>query len=147
MNVRFEMLSANQLIHKKGLDPNGRAQRFHTMNISRRIGKYMPHLTGTLETKLKRLRSDTEIEITGPYAIYQYFGKKMVNSKTGKGPANIPGVGFRYPKGTILKTTEIPLEYTKTFNAQAGPFWDKRLKAAEGDAIAADLQRFIDRGR
>ena len=145
MRIRCSMLPATQIIRRKGLDKDGHVQRYHTMNVNRRIGKYMPHQTGILETKLKHIRSDTEIEVYGPYARYQYHGKKMVNSRTGKGPANIPGVGFRYRKGTTLKVTNTPLQYTKTFNARAGPYWDKRLKAAEGRAMSADLQRYIDR--
>lgn len=45
------------------------------------------------------------------YARYVYFGKKMVNEKTGKGPAMIYDeygneVGLRYPKGAKLKATD-----------------------------------------
>lgn len=145
MKVKIEMPTAERLIRRLGLDKQGDVQKFHTANINRRIGKYMPHLSGVLETKLKRIRSATEIEVLGPYAGYQFHGKVMVNAKTGKGPANIPGVGLRYKKGTILKVTDRPLEYTKTHNPKAGPRWDRALVAAEGKAIEADLQRYIDR--
>ena len=147
MNVKVDIPSADQLIRRLGLDEDGDVQRFHTANINRRIGKYMPHLTGALETKLKHIRSNTEIEVLGPYAGYQYHGKVMVNEKTGKGPALIPGVGLRYKKGTILKVTDRPLEYTKTHNEQAGAYWDRALVAAEGDAITADLEEYIKRRR
>lgn len=120
--------TASQLIRKKGLGKNGRVQMFHTANVSRRIGKYMPHLTGALETKLKHIRSGTEIEVLGPYAKYQYHGKVMVG---------------RPPKIVTNK----PLEYTKDFNRRAGPYWDKALIAAEGKAMTADLQRYINRRR
>lgn len=147
MKIKVDIPSAGKLIQKLGIDETGDAQRFHTMNISRRIGKYMPHLTGALETKLKRISSPTEIAVLGPYAKYQYYGKKMVNAETGKGPALIPGVGYRYRKGTILKATDKNLEYTTTFNENAGPYWDRALMAAEGDAIREDLQRYINRRR
>lgn len=126
MNVKLNLPSAAKLVQKKGLDKNGHVQMFHTMNVNRRIGKYMPHLTGTLETKLKHVRSGTEIEILGPYAKYQYYGKVMAGS-----PPKV--------------VTDKPLEYTTDFNPQAGPFWDRALKAAEGKAITEDLQRYIDR--
>lgn len=105
----------------------------------------MPHLTGTLETKSKYVHSDTEIVVHSPSAVYQYIGKVMVDSQTGKGPAYIPGVGYRFRKGATLKATERDLEYTKDFNPQAGPYWDKRLVAAEGDAIAEDLKNYVVR--
>ncbi len=147
MNVKVDIPSTDQLIRKIGLDERGAVQRFLTADINRRIGKYMPHLTGVMETKLKYISSDTEITVSAPYARYQYYGKVMVDAKTGKGPANIPGVGLRYKKGTILKATDRPLNYTKTHNPQAGPYWDRALVAAEGDALAANLQAYIDRRR
>ena len=36
---------------------------------------------------------------------YLFYGKVMVNSKTGKGPALIPGVGYRFPKDSTLMPT------------------------------------------
>lgn len=145
VTVKVSMKPVEQIVREHGLDQNGDAQKFHTMNVNRRIGRYMPHLTGTLETKLKYIKSNTEIEILGPYAGYQYYGRVMVNAKTGKGPVLIPGVGFRYKKGTILKVTDRPLDYTDTFNPMAGPYWDRALVAAEGDKLRQDLQNYINR--
>ena len=144
MKVKLDMPSAEKLIQRKGFDRDGHVQKFHTANVNRRIGKYMPHLTGALETKLKIVRG-TQIVVLGPYAKYQYHGKVMVDAKTGKGPMNIPGVGLRYKKGTILKETDRPLDYDTTYHKDAGPFWDRALMAAEGKAMTSDLQRYIDR--
>ena len=146
MKVKLDIPSAAELIKRKGLGPDGHVQRFHTANVNRRIGKYMPHLTGDLETKLKFTHGN-HIVVLGPYAKYQYYGKVMVDSVTGKGPANIPDVGYRFRKGATLALTDRNLEYTKTFNPQAGPFWDRALVAAEGDALVADIQRYMERGR
>lgn len=146
MRVEIKLPSVSALIRAKGLDKAGRVQMFVTMEVNRRIGKYMPHLTGVLETKLKHIRSSTEIEILGPYAKYQYYGKVMVNSKSGKGPALIPGVGYRYPRGSVLQVTNRPLQYTTTFNPRAGPYWDRAMIAAEGKALIEDIQRFIENG-
>lgn len=145
MKLTVELATGEQVIRRLGLHAEGDAQKFHTANVNRRIGKYMPHVSGVLESKLKHILSNTEIEVLGPYAKYQYYGKRMVNAKTGKGPANIPGVGLRYKKGTILKATDKPLEYTTTHNPKAGAYWDRALMAAEGDALAADLQNYLNR--
>lgn len=123
--VTVKMNPVSRILKEKGLTPGGDVQRFHTNNVNRRIGKYMPHLSGTLETKSKHIKSDTEIEVLGPYAVYQYFGKAM----EGKPP---------------MVATDRDLNYTKTFNPQAGPFWDRRLVAAEGKAMQADVQRHVD---
>lgn len=124
--VKVTMKPVSAIVTRLGLGKDGDVQRFHTNNVNRRIGKYMPHRSGALETKLKHIASDTEIEVIGPYAKYQYYGKAM------EGPP---------PK----KVTDRDLNYTKTFNPLAGPFWDRHLSASEGKAMAADLQRHVDR--
>ena len=126
MKITVKMHPTPQIIRDKGMDKYGRVQMFHTMNINRRIGKYMPHLTGTLETKLKRVQDSTHILVEGPYARYQYYGKVMV------GP----------PPKTV---TDKDLTYTKTFNPLAGPFWDRRLYAAESEQIARETSNYLRR--
>lgn len=125
--VKLNLPSANAIIRSRGLDENGRAQLFHTNNVNSRIGKYMPHLTGALETKLKHVRSGTEIRIQGPYAKYQFYGMAMAG-----------------PPPKVL--TGKPLVYTKDFNPMAGPHWDRALVAAEGGALTTDLQNFLNGG-
>lgn len=141
--IRVEMKPINTILTRLGVDKNGDVQKQATRIINRRITRYMPYRTGVLATKLKFTAGSSEIVVLGPYARYQYYGKVMVNSKTGKGPALIPGVGYRYKKGTILKATNRELQYDKTKNPQAGPFWDRRLIANEGDAILAEIQEYI----
>lgn len=144
--AELKMKSVQQVLQDKGLDPGGDVQMFHTQNVLRRIIKYMPYKTGmtikvtVAQTDIRKPRIITNT----PYAQYLYRGKRMVNSKTEKGPGYIEGVGYRYRKGTTLKATKDPLHYNKSKNPLAGPYWDRRLKAAEGKAMAADLQRYID---
>lgn len=147
MKVKMYLPSARKLVQSKGLSKDGNVQAFHTRNVLRRIKRYMPFRTGATY-KITMAHTDIrkpEIVTDVPYARYLYSGKAMVNSKTGKGPALIPGVGFRYRKGTILKVTGRNLKYTTTKNPDAGPFWDRTLIAKEGAAMTADLQRYIDR--
>lgn len=147
MKVKMYLPSARKLVQSKGLSKDGNVQAFHTRNVLRRIKRYMPFRTGATY-KITVAQTDIrkpEIVTDVPYARYLYFGKAMVNAKTGKGPALIPGVGFRYRKWTILKATGRDLKYTTTKNPDAGPFWDRTLIAREGSAITADLQRYIDR--
>lgn len=147
LKVKIDIPSANQLIRDLGIDPSGAVQMFHTMNVLKRLKRYMPFRTG-MTYKIAVAQTDIrkpEIVIDTPGARYAYEGKKMVNAKTGKGPGVIPGVGPRYRKGTILKATEENLVYTKTKNPLAGPHYDRTLAAQEGDAMAEDLRRFIER--
>lgn len=129
MKVRVEINPVSQVAARLGLDPGGKAQRFHTNNVMRRIQKFMPFRTGAT-IKLMIARTDInnpEIVLEVPYAKYLYYGKVM------EGAA---------PK----KVTDIPLQYTKTKNPDAGPYWDRKLAAEEGDVIAQELEAFIRNG-
>ena len=112
--VKVEMQPIQQILKNHGLDSNGRVQLYVTNMISRRMTRY------------------------------QYYGKVMVNSATGKGPAYIPNVGYRYRKGTVLRVTDRDLEYDKTKNPDAGPFWDRALLAKEKSQMIQEVQRYID---
>lgn len=146
--VYLEMNPVHQILKDKGLDPGGDAQKFHTANVLRRIKRYMPFDSGmTYKVTVAQTDISKPYIITNtPYAKYLFYGKKMVNAKTGKGPRMIPGIGPRYKKGTVLKATSEDLEYSKK-NPAAGPRWDRALVAAEGKAMAADLQRYLKRRR
>lgn len=143
--IKVEMKPVDTILTRIGVDKNGDVQMQVTRIINNRITKYMPFRTGALATKLKRIKSPTEIEVAAPYALYMYYGKVMVNSKTGKGPAFIPGVGYRYRKGTVLKATERDLNYDLTKHSKAGPFWDRRMMASEAAQIAHDIQMYVNR--
>lgn len=126
MRVKLEMKGAEQILREQGLGKGGDVQRFLTSEVNRRLGKYMPHRSGALETKLKYIRSDTEIEVLGPYAKYQYYGKAM----EGQPPKVV---------------TSRDLEYTKDFNPLAGPRWEKRMMAAEGEQLLRELKAYLAR--
>lgn len=97
---------------------------------------YMPLQTGIFQN-LTRMRSaalagsGTVCAATTVYGRYLYYGKKMKNSETGKGPRPIRLAGgeliFRWPKGARLVPTNEPLKYS---NKQAVPQW---YEAAEKD--------------
>ena len=145
MKIKVTMKSTNEIIRSKGLHESGDVQKFHTNNVLKRIKKFMPYESGDLY-KLTVAQTDIskpEIRTIAPQAQYLWRGKKMVNAKTGKGPAMIPGVGPRYKLGTTLKATSTPLNYTHTKNPQAGPKWDRTLVAAEGPVMVAELQQYI----
>lgn len=147
--MKIEMKPTSQIIESHGLGKHGEVQSFFTATFMRRMQRYMPYLTGTT---IKMMIAQTDISsgrivVQEPQARYLYYGKIMVNAKTGKGPMNIPGVGPRYKKGTMLKATDRDLNYTKTKNPLAGPFWDKRTWAAEGDVITRELQNYVNRSK
>ena len=125
--VKVEMKPVGVILARLGIDKNGRVQRFLTETVNRRITRYMPFRTGVLATKLKFVSSPTEITVNGPYARYQYYGKVMV----GKPPKQV---------------TDTDLVYDKTKHPNAGPFWDRRMMAAEKDVILREVGACIKRG-
>lgn len=140
------MKDANQIIRDKGLDPGGDAQAFHTMNVLRRIKKFMPFLSGALY-KMTQIQTDIrkpEIVTDAPQAEFLFSGKVMIDPKI-NAAGFMTSEGWRSPKGGTKVVTSRDLEYTKTKNPAAGPYWDRALSAAEGAALAADLQRFMNR--
>lgn len=142
--IKTEMQPIAQILKNHGLDSNGRVQLYVTNMVNRRLTRYMPFRSGALATKLKYVASPTEIVVNAPYARYQYYGKVMVNAATGKGPALIPDVGYRFPKGSKLMATGRDLEYDRTKNPEAGPFWDRRLMAKEKEQMVREVQNYID---
>ena len=148
MKVKVILKPANEVVARLGLGPGGKAQQFHTNNVMRRMTKYMPYRTGaTIKTMVAQTDiRKPEIVLRVPYARYLYYGVKMVDTKTGKGPAYIKDVGFRYSRGAMLRKTNVPLSYSTTKNAKAGPFWDRRLATAEGDTLAHELEEYLKRG-
>ena len=134
----LEMNSTRQIIRDKGLDEHGDVQAFHTRNVLRRILRYMPYQSGmniTLTVAQTDVRRPLIITDT-PSARFLYNGKLMVSDVTGSAWAR---------KGETKHVVNTPLGYTKTKNPNAGPHWDRAVTAAEGKAMTADLQQYIDR--
>lgn len=136
----LEMHSTRQIMRDKGLDENGDVQTYHTRNVLRRIVRYMPYQSG-MTIKITVAQTDVRrplIVTDTPSARFLFNGKLMVSDVTGSPWAR---------KGETKHVVNTPLNYTKTKNPRAGPHWDRAVSAAEGKALAADLQRYINRKR
>lgn len=142
--IRVEMKPVNTIVARLGVNKTGDVQRFVTESINRRMTRYMPFRSGVMATKDKHIKSPTEIEVVSKYAKYQYYGELMVDHITGS--AWSPKYGWKVRTG-------IPLNYHRpgiggengTGNPLACSYYDRALMAAEGDAIAAETQAYINR--
>ena len=146
MKVKLHLPSAAQIVRSKGLAADGAVQMFHTQNVLRRIKKFMPFRSGAMY-KITVAQTDIrkpEIVTETPGARYLFRGKVMVDPKLGVAGFMTPE-GWRSRKGCFKVLTNRDLQFFKGKNPQAGPRWDKALSANEGKAMAADLQRFIDK--
>lgn len=149
MNVKIDINPTPMILKAHGLDKNGAVQKFHTQNVLRRIQRYMPYRSGMM---IKRMIAATDINkplivIPGSEVRVMYHGKLMVDPVTGAA-GFLTKYGWRSRPGIPKVLSSRDINYTKTKNTLAGPYWDKRLLAAERDAMVADLERYIKtRGR
>ena len=122
------------------MSKDGDVQRFHTANVLRRIIKYIPYRTGetikvtVAQTNINKPQIVTDV----PYARFLYYGVVMVGINSGSAYAR---------RGEPKRVTNRPITYTKIKNPHAGPYWDRALIAAEGAAMIADLQRYVETRR
>lgn len=146
MTATLEMNAVNAIIRAKGLDKAGDVQQFHTANVLRRIKRYMPFVTGATYkiTVIQTVISKPEIVTDVPYGKYLFYGKVMIDPKINAAGFMTPE-GWRSRKGSVKVPTTRNLKYNRTKNPQAGPRWDRTLSAAEGKAMAEDIQRYIKR--
>lgn len=142
MKVKIH-IDPDAILLAHGLNDGGDAQRFFTENVNKRITKYMPYRSGALSSKLKRVTSPSEITISAPYARYQYYGKVMIDPAINAAGFLTKDGTWRSRKGAVKVLTDRDLTYDTTKNGEAGPFWDRRMMAAEGDALLNDLKGYI----
>lgn len=142
----LQMKAVNEIIRAKGVDTAGDVQQSHTANVLRRIKRYIPFVSGATYkiTAIQTVISKPEIVTDTPYAKYLFYGKKMIDPQINASGFLTPE-GWRSRRGSVKVLTNENLNYNRTKNHAAGPRWDRSLSAAEGKAMAADLQRYINR--
>lgn len=108
------------------------AEKILAVQVEKDTRKYVPALTGSL---MQRTRVEGNLVIyPAPYSRMLYYGKKMVDSQTGKGARMIPtGSGeviFRYRKGATLVPSAQDLVFNRSVNPMAQARWCEVSKSA-----------------
>ena len=109
---------------------SGRATKLETVlayQILKDTRPYVPALTMSLNQRSRVVGN--LIVYPGPYARYLYYGHRMVNALTGRGPMKIPDVGYRWPRGAHLRPTAEPLHYNTSVHKDATAHWLEVSKA------------------
>lgn len=108
-----------------------RAEHAVAVEAAKDTEPYVPMLTGSFKNRTQV--RDNLIIYPGPSARYLYYGKVMVNAKTGKGPGHfVDKKGnevLRFPKGSKLKATDRDLVFTTTYHPDAQSHWFEVSKA------------------
>lgn len=148
MNVVIRMNPVEQIIKDHGLSEGGHMQRFWTANVLRRIQRYMPYRSNELikETIAQTDISKHVIVTDAPQARMLYHGKVMVDPQTGAA-GFLTEDGWKSRTGVKKVVSNRDITYTTTKNPQAGPYWDRRLVAAEMQVMVREMQAYIDRRR
>lgn len=144
--IKVDMAPVSTIMKRLGVTAQGDVQRFHTANVRRRIQRYMPYRSGAT-IKLMIVQSPTDmpfIHVDVPYARMLYHGKVMVDPKTRAAGFLTPN-GWRSRKGVPKVASDRDIQYDKSKNERAGPYWDRALMAAEGAQMQAELQAYVDR--
>lgn len=108
-----------------------KAEHILAVQVQKDTSPYVPFLTGSLDQRTKVVGN--AIIYPDPYARYLYYGKVMVDSQTGKGPAHyVDKKGneqIRFRKGAVLRATDKDLVFNKAGHAQAQSHWFEASKA------------------
>ena len=121
-----------------------RSEKILAAQVMKDTEPYVPALSGSLS--LRTRLEGSEIVYPGPYARYLYYGKVTVDSKTGKGPMNIPGVGPRFHKGATLVPTDRDLKFSKSMHPLATSHWIEASKAQNIEKWQRVAGRLISNG-
>ena len=143
--IKVEMQPINRIVTRLGVDKQGDVQMQLTRIINKRITKYMPFRSGALATKLKFIKSPTEIQVMGPYARVMYYGKIMEDPKLGAAGFKDADGQWKSRRGVPKVVSDRPINYDTSKHALAGPNWDKRMMANERVAIVAEIQSYVNR--
>lgn len=89
MGVIIKADSIDKVLKKRGLEPNGKVQRFLTNEIAKNANPYVPYKDGGLKDKQVRIEPNCIIYYA-PYARKQYYENKG-NGKQGTNKGGLRG--------------------------------------------------------
>lgn len=119
-NGYLDIKAADIMIRKRGLEPDGKVQKFVDQECIRYMDPLTPRLNGALikSVTLGTVIGSGELNYSSPYARYHYYGKLMVSPSTGSSWAKA---------GEKKVLTDKDMSYNGA--PQRGPLWFERMKA------------------
>ena len=145
-NVDVKMDAADAILQKHGLSYGGAAHRFLTNELMRLSDPYVPMRSSILKNSARMTAEGDAIIYSAPYARYHWYGKLMVDPRTGKGcmvftDKKTGNVVFYSRKNVQKVLTDRDLKY---HGALRGSKWVERCWIDNKDAICQSLEAFIN---
>lgn len=129
MHVVVNMDDVGTMLRRRGLEPNGRVQRFFTNECAKHMDPRIPMQQGAL--KNTRIIESDSVTYNSPHAKFHYYGKVMIGIKSCSPWAR---------QGERKKVTDRDLKHHGA--PQRGPFWDKRMWKDKKDKILNSVARY-----
>lgn len=123
MKIKVDINTA-QILKKRGLGGDHRAQKYLASEVKRLCDPYVPMQQGTLKNTAVVASDGSTVTYVQPYAHYQYYGEAMA----GRAPKQYTGK---------------PLDYHGA--PMRGPNWDKRMMADKSGELVNNLKNYIGR--
>lgn len=121
MKIEIDINTA-EILKKRGLGGDHRAQVFLASEVKRLSDKYVPMQQGDLKNRAVVSSDGSTLTYTQPYAHYQYYGEVMA----GRAPKEYTGRELTYHGGPMR-----------------GPRWEKRMLADKSKELADNVQKYI----
>ena len=134
MTVVTNIDDVGKMLRKRGLEPNGRVQKYFTVRCAAEMDRYVPFQSGMLKNT-RTIGSDS-VKYNSPHARMMYYGKVMVDPKTG-------AAGFLTAEGWRSRKGVKKIVSTRDFNYNGAPLrgklWDIRMWATNKQKIISGV--------
>ena len=141
--VKVDFSDAAAIIQKKGLGAGGATQTFFTSEVMRLSDSYTPMRSAVLKNTAIMTPQKDGIIYTAPYSRYQWYGKLMVDPKTGKGAFYNPITGRFWSRPRTKKVlTDKDLKYNGA--PIRGARWVERCWIDNKDDILQSTERYVN---
>lgn len=121
MKIKVDINTA-QIMKRRGLGGDHRAQVFLASEVKRLSDPYVPMQQGFLKNQAVVASDGSTLTYTQPYAHYQYYGKVMA----GRAPKKYTGDDLTYHGGPMR-----------------GPQWEKRMLADKSGDLVNNVKTYI----
>lgn len=127
----FKITMQNGISPEMLKPPCEQAEKLLAIQMHKDTMPFVPALTGSLNVR-SHVAGNTII-YPGPYAQYLYYGKVMVDPKTGAAGFRLPDGTWRSRRGVAKVLTDRDLQFNTAFHAKAQAHWFEASRAENED--------------